>query len=87
MPLQADTLKILKAHNIRLNRRKGQNYLVNPHILAKILKYADLSHEDTVLEIGAGIGTLTIPMADKTKMVTAIEQDKKIAAILKKKTL
>jgi len=83
----ADTLKILKEHQIRLNKRKGQNYLINHQTLLKILNYADLSKNDTVLEIGPGIGTLTIPMARKTEKIITIEQDPQIAAILEKRLL
>lgn len=83
----ADTLKILKEHQIRLNKRKGQNYLINPQTLLKILNYADLSENDTVLEIGPGIGTLTIPMARKTEKIITIEKDPQIAAILEKRLL
>ena len=83
--LVKETLKILKENDIRLNRRKGQNYLIDSNILQKIIDYADLSFEDTVLEIGAGIGTLTIPLAEHVKKVIAVEQDPKIAAVLSKR--
>lgn len=83
--LAKETLNILKKNNIKLDRRKGQNYLIDSNILQKIVDYADLSDEDTVLEIGAGIGTLTIPLAQKAGKVIAIEQDQKIAAILEKR--
>ena len=80
----SDTLQILKNYQIKLDRKKGQNYLINRNILLKISDKAELSPDDTVLEIGAGIGTLTIPMACKVKKVMAIEQDPKIAGVLKK---
>lgn len=80
-----ETLSILKENNIRLDRRKGQNYLIDPNILQKITNNADLSKNDTVLEIGAGIGTLTIPLAKKSGEVIAIEQDEKVASILEKR--
>lgn len=83
--LVKETLKILKENNIRLNKRKGQNYLIDSNILHKIVDYADLSKNDTVLEIGAGIGTLTIPLAENAGKVIAIEQDRKIASILEKR--
>ncbi|MEN4018530.1 MAG: 16S rRNA (adenine(1518)-N(6)/adenine(1519)-N(6))-dimethyltransferase RsmA [Methanobacterium sp.] len=83
--LAKETLNILKNNNIRLDRRKGQNYLIDSNILQKIVDYADLSRNDTVLEIGAGIGTLTIPLAENAKKVIAIEQDQKIAAVLEKR--
>jgi 16S rRNA (adenine1518-N6/adenine1519-N6)-dimethyltransferase len=82
-----ETLKILKENNIRLNRRKGQNYLIDSNILQKIVNFAELSKNDDVLEIGAGIGTLTIPLAEKAGKVIAVEQDKKIATILEKRLL
>jgi 16S rRNA (adenine1518-N6/adenine1519-N6)-dimethyltransferase len=81
----SETLQILKKYHIKLDKRKGQNYLIRQNILLKILDYAELSHDDTVLEIGPGIGTLTIPMACKVKKVIAIEQDQKIASVLKKR--
>lgn len=83
--LVKETLKILKENDIRLDRRKGQNYLIDSNILHKIVDYADLSIDDTVLEIGAGIGTLTIPLAEHAKKVIAVEQDPKIAAVLNRR--
>lgn len=83
----ANTLKILKRHQIKPNKRKGQNYLINSHTLLKILDFADLSQKDTILEIGPGIGALTIPMARKTKKIIAIEQDPQIATILEERLL
>lgn len=81
----ADTLKTLKKYNIKLNRKKGQNYLINRNIVFKILEYAELSSDDVVLEIGPGIGALTIPMARKAGKIIAVEQDQRIASILKKR--
>lgn len=81
----ADTLKILKAHDIRLNKRRGQNYLINSSVLSRILEYAHLSPKDRVLEIGAGIGTLTIPLSERAGTVFAVERDQKIAEILIKR--
>lgn len=83
--LSRETLKMLKENNIRLDKRKGQNYLVDSNILAKIIEYSEISPDDVILEIGAGIGTLTIPLSKKAKKVIAIEQDQKIAAILEKR--
>lgn len=83
--LAKETLSILKANNIRLDRRKGQNYLIDSNILQKILDCSDLSKNDTVLEIGAGIGTLTIPLSEYAGKIIAVEQDEKIAAILEKR--
>lgn len=85
MNLRSQTINVLKSNNIRLDKRKGQNYLINPDILSRIVKSAELSTEDTVLEIGAGIGTLTLPLAERAKKVVAVEQDIKIADVLKKR--
>lgn len=81
----SDTLQILRKYHIKLDKRKGQNYLIRRNTLFKILEYAKLSDDDNVLEIGSGIGTLTIPMASEAKQIIAIEQDPKIASILKKR--
>jgi 16S rRNA (adenine1518-N6/adenine1519-N6)-dimethyltransferase len=80
-----ETLKILNKHGIKLDKRKGQNYLIDREVLSQIVIFSDLSEDDTVLEIGAGIGTLTIPLAKKAGNVIAIEQDRRIAAILIKR--
>lgn len=85
MNLRSQTINVLKSNNIRLDKRKGQNYLINQGILSRIIDCAELSNEDTVLEIGAGIGTLTIPIAERVKKVVAVEQDIKIADVLKKR--
>ena len=80
-----ETSQLLKKHQIRLDRRKGQNYLINDHILAQIVENANLNDSDVVLEIGAGIGTLTIPLAEKAAKVVAYEQDKRIVRVLKER--
>lgn len=81
--LATETRKILKEYNIRLNKRLGQHYLIDDSKRQKILSYADLKDDDTILEIGPGIGTLTIPLASQAGKVIAIEKDKRIATILK----
>ena len=81
----SETLKILKNNGIKLDKRKGQNYLINNDVLSKIIQSSELSKNDSVLEIGAGIGTLTIPLAKNAAKVYAVEQDKKVAQVLKKR--
>jgi 16S rRNA (adenine1518-N6/adenine1519-N6)-dimethyltransferase len=85
--LARETRKILKDHNLRLDKRKGQHYLVDQNILNRIVDSADLTSGDTVLDIGAGIGTLTIPLSERCGKVIAIEKDNTIAAILKERLL
>ena len=81
----SETLKILNKEGVKLDKRKGQNYLVDGNVLARIVESAELSKKDIVLEIGAGIGTLTIPLAENAGKVIAVEQDPKIASILIKR--
>jgi len=74
---------LLKKYQIRLSKRLGQNFLVNKKVVKKIIGSARLSPDDTVLEIGPGIGNLTIELAKKVKKVVAIEKDQKMIEILK----
>lgn len=83
--LARETKEILKGYGVNLNRRLGQNYLIDDFKREKILNYADLSSKDTVLEIGPGIGTLTIPLSFRVHEVVAIEQDPFIASILEER--
>ena len=83
--LAQETKQVLQQHEIRLNRKLGQNYLIDDFKRKKILNFANLNSNDVVLEIGPGIGTLTIPMAQQAKKVVAIEQDPRIARILKER--
>lgn len=83
--LYRETRDILKKHQIQLKKRKSQHYLVNSSILDWIIQKADLSISDTVLDIGAGIGTLTIPLSEEVEKVVAIEQDPHIADVLRER--
>ncbi|NVM20874.1 MAG: ribosomal RNA small subunit methyltransferase A [Desulfobacterales bacterium] len=60
----------------------GQNFLSDPNVAAMIVGRCEFAPDDTVLEIGAGLGALTVPLAGKVKRVLAVEPDKRIAAIL-----
>ena len=83
--LAKETKQILQENGIILNKNLGQNYLIDDFKRKKIIEYAKLTEEDTVLEIGPGIGTLTIELAKKAGKVIAIEQDTAIFNILKKR--
>ena len=76
------TKNILNQYGIKLNKNLGQNYLIDKNKRDQIINFANLSKEDTVLEIGTGIGTLTIELAKRAGKVIAIEQDSNIAEIL-----
>src|SRR3989344_5972122 len=61
----------------------GQNFLVNPHILDKIISAAEISKDDVILEVGPGTGNLTKKLAEKAKKVIAIEKDHRLIEPLK----
>ena len=79
------TKTILNQYGIKLNKNVGQNYLIDKNKRDQIIDFANITKKDVILEIGAGIGTLTIELARKAQKVIAIEQDKKICEILSKR--
>ncbi len=81
----ASEIKIqLKENNAAVLKKLGQNFLVSRAVLAKIIAAADLKPQDTILEIGPGLGALTFELAKKAKQIIAVEKDRKISAILEK---
>jgi 16S rRNA (adenine1518-N6/adenine1519-N6)-dimethyltransferase len=83
LSLAKETKKILQINKIQLNKNLGQNYLIDDFKRKKIINFGNLTLDDVVLEIGPGIGTLTLEIAKKVKKVVAIEQDMAISKILK----
>ncbi|MEN2984728.1 MAG: 16S rRNA (adenine(1518)-N(6)/adenine(1519)-N(6))-dimethyltransferase RsmA [Dictyoglomaceae bacterium] len=79
-------ISILSKNKIYLKKSLGQNFLINRNIIEKIIEHGELGKEDLVLEIGAGIGTLTIELAKYSKKVIAVEIDKRFEKILKEFT-
>lgn len=79
------TKTILNQYGIKLNKNVGQNYLIDKNKRDQIIDFANITKKDVILEIGSGIGTLTIELARKAQKVIAIEQDKKICEILSKR--
>lgn len=75
----------MNQHGITLNKNLGQNYLIDKNKRNQIIGFGDVDKNDVVLEIGTGIGTLTIELAKKAKKVIAIEQDENICKILTKR--
>ncbi len=76
------TIQILKKYNFVFQKKYGQNFLVDTHILEKIIAASDISKEDCVLEIGPGIGTMTQYLAECAREVTAVEIDRALIPIL-----
>ncbi len=75
--------KLLKQYNLKPSKRLGQNFLISQKVLNKIVKTADLSKNDTVLEVGPGLGILTQELAQRVRKVIAVEKDKRIVETLK----
>ena len=76
------TIDILKKYNFNFQKRFGQNFLIDSHILEKIVESAEIMKEDCVLEIGPGIGTMTQYLAESAGQVIAVEIDKSLIPIL-----
>jgi 16S rRNA (adenine1518-N6/adenine1519-N6)-dimethyltransferase len=78
--------ELLKQEEKKPQKSLGQNFLVSKDVLARILRAAELSKIDTILEIGPGIGTLTRGLAQSAKRVIAVEKDPAMVEILKETT-
>ncbi len=76
------TIEILKKYNFNFQKRFGQNFLIDSHILEKIVDAAEITKDDCVLEIGPGIGTMTQYLAESAGEVIAVEIDKSLIPIL-----
>jgi len=78
-----DTRRLLRRWNLRPNKGLGQNFLLNRAVLEKIVAAAELTSEDVVLEIGAGVGNLTRLLAQEAKHVVAVEIDERLTPVLR----
>lgn len=76
------TIRLLKKFNFKMRKSLGQHFLIDRNILEKITKTADLKKSDVVLEIGAGLGTLTVALAKEAGFVIAVEYDQALLPIL-----
>ena len=74
---------ILNKYGFKPKTKLGQNFLLNPFTCTQIVEKAGISSSDIVIEIGAGLGALTIPLAQKAAKVIAIEYDKDLVPLLK----
>ena len=77
-----NTIEILKKYNIKFQKRFGQNFLIDTHVLDKIIDAAGVSSEDFVLEVGPGIGTLTQYLCENAREVLAVEIDSSLIPVL-----
>jgi 16S rRNA (adenine1518-N6/adenine1519-N6)-dimethyltransferase len=78
-------IRILKDRGIRPRRHLGQSFLQDINIARKIVDFADLKQEETVVEIGAGVGIMTALIAEKACRVIALDVDPDMIAILKER--
>jgi 16S rRNA (adenine1518-N6/adenine1519-N6)-dimethyltransferase len=75
--------KQLRELQIRPRKKLGQHFVVDPHVLHRIVECAALEAEDIVLEVGAGLGGLTTPLALRVKKIYALEVDPRLAGALR----
>ena len=77
-----NTIEILNKYKFVFQKKFGQNFLIDTHVLEKIIRAADITKEDFVLEIGPGIGTMTQYLAENAREVMAVEIDRNLIPIL-----
>lgn len=78
------TLHILKTFGLKMSKKLGQNFLIDEHVVTGIVEAANIGPNDTVLEIGPGIGTLTQGLAESGANIVAVELDNRLIDILAK---
>lgn len=77
-----NTIEVLQKYDFKFQKKFGQNFLIDTHVLDKIIRAANITKEDMVLEIGPGIGTMTQYLAEAAGKVIAVEIDKNLIPIL-----
>ena len=77
-----NTIEVLQKYNFSFQKKFGQNFLIDTHVLDKIIQSANITKDDMVLEIGPGIGTMTQYLAKAAGIVIAVEIDKILIPIL-----
>lgn len=77
-----NTIEVLQKYEFKFQKKFGQNFLIDTHVLDKIIRAANITKDDMVLEIGPGIGTMTQYLAEAAGKVIAVEIDKNLIPIL-----
>lgn len=80
--IPSNTIAVLQKYNFNFQKKFGQNFLIDTHVLDKIIASAEVGEDDCVLEIGPGIGTMTQYLAENAREVVAVEIDKALIPIL-----
>ncbi|MCM1026952.1 MAG: 16S rRNA (adenine(1518)-N(6)/adenine(1519)-N(6))-dimethyltransferase RsmA [Roseburia sp.] len=78
-----NTIEVLQKYHFNFQKKYGQNFLVDPSVLERIVNAAEIIKEDCVLEIGPGIGTMTQYLAERSREVVAVEIDRNLIPILR----
>ena len=78
-----NTIQVIQKHGFAFQKKFGQNFLIDAHVLDKIIAAAGVTADDMVLEIGPGIGTMTQYLAERARQVPAVEIDTNLIPILK----
>ncbi len=78
----AATRAVLERHGLATKKALGQNFLVNDAVIAKICALSEVCSDDSVLEVGPGIGTLTVALLDRARRVLSVERDADLPAVL-----
>ncbi len=79
----ADIAQLLSAHGLRPSRALGQNFVADPNTVRRIARLAGVGEGDRVLEIGAGLGSLTLALAETGAEVVAVETDRHVVPVLR----
>ena len=77
-----NTIEVIQKYGFAFQKKFGQNFLIDPHVLEKIIASAGVTKDDMVLEIGPGIGTMTQYLAESAGRVVAVEIDNNLIPIL-----
>lgn len=77
-----NTIEVIQKYGFQFQKKFGQNFLIDSHVLDKIVKYSEIGKDDFVLEIGPGIGTLTQYLAEHAREVLAVEIDRNLIPVL-----
>lgn len=83
----SDISKLIREYEFRFKKRFGQNFLRDPRMLSRIVDAAELKEGDYVMEIGPGLGGLTLILAERCQEVLAIEIDRDLVSILREQAL
>ena len=80
---RARVRELLRSRDIRPSKALGQSFVIDPNTVARIVRLSEIEPGDSILEIGAGVGSLTLGLAGAAQRVVALEKDERLAALLR----